>query len=285
MPSLLIVTQCCKSKESVELFPDMNVSILSMLSDWAKERLLRARELFRDRIYGVQNVTALSLYVGYEYEVLDKRLIHDLYLRNTMDFIIISAGYGVVHAFEKIREYEAYMDSKTTRTWIRYELPLIIANYIANTHPKEVYGFFSKTSGYQEIFREVINYLPKDLETEIYAVYLENCRGIVNIMRSLGQAINYFIKERRIPRKIGRCTITLDRIEKISGKVLVAVTDDYLISVVDSKLRESIVIAEGSLRRHKVALGDLGLKPFIVCLLYTSPSPRDLSTSRMPSSA
>ena len=25
--------------------------------------------------------------------------------------------------------------------------------------------------------------------------------------------------------------------------------------------------------------------PFIDCLLYTSPSPRDLSTSRMPSSA
>ena len=25
--------------------------------------------------------------------------------------------------------------------------------------------------------------------------------------------------------------------------------------------------------------------PFMICLLYTSPSPRDLSTSRMPSSA
>ena len=25
--------------------------------------------------------------------------------------------------------------------------------------------------------------------------------------------------------------------------------------------------------------------PFLTCLLYTSPSPRDLSTSRMPSSA
>jgi len=72
----------------------MNVSILSKLSDWAREKLLRARELFRDRIYGVQDVTVLSLYVGYEYEVLNKRLIHDLYLRNTMDFIIISAGYG-----------------------------------------------------------------------------------------------------------------------------------------------------------------------------------------------
>ena len=28
-----------------------------------------------------------------------------------------------------------------------------------------------------------------------------------------------------------------------------------------------------------------GFKPVLICLLYTSPSPRDLSTSRMPSSA
>ena len=34
-------------------------------------------------------------------------------------------------------------------------------------------------------------------------------------------------------------------------------------------------------------LGDQVMQPFLqdVCLLYTSPSPRDLSTSRMPSSA
>ena len=32
------------------------------------------------------------------------------------------------------------------------------------------------------------------------------------------------------------------------------------------------------------ALGPVGV-PMSVCLLYTSPSPRDLSTSRMPSSA
>ena len=34
-----------------------------------------------------------------------------------------------------------------------------------------------------------------------------------------------------------------------------------------------------------VALHDVGLQSKIDCLLYTSPSPRDLSTSRMPSSA
>ena len=33
------------------------------------------------------------------------------------------------------------------------------------------------------------------------------------------------------------------------------------------------------------ALKDAGLEWSDICLLYTSPSPRDLSTSRMPSSA
>ena len=32
-------------------------------------------------------------------------------------------------------------------------------------------------------------------------------------------------------------------------------------------------------------LGEDGMRGFQTCLLYTSPSPRDLSTSRMPSSA
>ena len=72
----------------------MNVPVLSILSGWARERILRAKEVFRDRIYGVEKVTALSLYVGYEYGVLDKRFIHGLYLRGEVDFIIISAGYG-----------------------------------------------------------------------------------------------------------------------------------------------------------------------------------------------
>ena len=61
--------------------------------------------------------------------------------------------------------------------------------------------------------------------------------------------------------------VLLDRVEKISNKVLVAVTDDYLINIVENKLRESTVIAEGSLRRHKVVLEDLELKPSIVYTL------------------
>ena len=44
--------------------------------------------------------------------------------------------------------------------------------------------------------------------------------------------------------------------------------------------RVKFAIAEGVVRRQ--LMGDSQLIP---CLLYTSPSPRDLSTSRMPSSA
>ena len=37
--------------------------------------------------------------------------------------------------------------------------------------------------------------------------------------------------------------------------------------------------------RHAFGIIPEGLRPDGTCLLYTSPSPRDLSTSRMPSSA
>ena len=45
-------------------------------------------------------------------------------------------------------------------------------------------------------------------------------------------------------------------------------------------------LAETFIRDHGAEPGFLGLYDFPnTCLLYTSPSPRDLSTSRMPSSA
>ncbi len=63
--------------------------------------------------------------------------------------------------------------------------------------------------------------------------------------------------------------VLLDRIEKISNRVLVAVADDYLVSIVESRLRESIIIAEGSLRKHKAPLEDLGVKPSIMYVLLS----------------
>ena len=48
------------------------------------------------------------------------------------------------------------------------------------------------------------------------------------------------------------------------------------------KLREDIFQDASVFTKYKIKGND---RPDNICLLYTSPSPRDLSTSRMPSSA
>ncbi len=61
--------------------------------------------------------------------------------------------------------------------------------------------------------------------------------------------------------------VLLDHLEKINSRVFIAVVDDYLVSIVKSKLRESVVIAEGSLRRHRATLENPELKPSVMCVL------------------
>ena len=47
---------------------------------------------------------------------------------------------------------------------------------------------------------------------------------------------------------------------------------------------KDILLSDYPLSLREQLLDDI-LEDYIPCLLYTSPSPRDLSTSRMPSSA
>eukprot|EP00831_Metopus_contortus_P044409 TRINITY_DN3561_c0_g1_i3.p1 TRINITY_DN3561_c0_g1~~TRINITY_DN3561_c0_g1_i3.p1 ORF type:complete len:154 (+),score=35.58 TRINITY_DN3561_c0_g1_i3:110-571(+) len=89
-----------------------------------------------------------------------------------------------------------------------------------------------------------------------------------------------------------------DRYKMISKSVF----DNSWINDIKEKNRKVLVIAEGILmyfsKEEVVSILDMLQRgfnececlfevttPFIACLLYTSPSPRDLSTSRMPSSA
>ena len=53
-------------------------------------------------------------------------------------------------------------------------------------------------------------------------------------------------------------------------------TLNFYCKVLGMKLKKELIKEDGSIR-HSLHFGN--------CLLYTSPSPRDLSTSRMPSSA
>ena len=68
--------------------------------------------------------------------------------------------------------------------------------------------------------------------------------------------------------------------------------NDFILKEATNDLSESQPtagnIAGGLTTIEEKAFGNfqkIGSRKFIDCLLYTSPSPRDLSTSRMPSSA
>ena len=50
-------------------------------------------------------------------------------------------------------------------------------------------------------------------------------------------------------------------------------------------LQERNIYGKTTADQLSISLAKYNLGPTNICLLYTSPSPRDLSTSRMPSSA
>ena len=57
------------------------------------------------------------------------------------------------------------------------------------------------------------------------------------------------------------------------GKSAIAVTADYK------------TLAQEELEYAKKISSEIGIRHIVICLLYTSPSPRDATLSRMPSSA
>ena len=68
-------------------------------------------------------------------------------------------------------------------------------------------------------------------------------------------------------------------------KALVDIHGESLIQILIRKLKQKklriIIVTRAELFYEMEKLGE----KVVICLLYTSPSPRDLSTSRMPSSA
>ena len=65
----------------------------------------------------------------------------------------------------------------------------------------------------------------------------------------------------------------------VTARILRLIVENAPISQSDLKVRSGLSMSTVSQATNRL------LAQEIVCLLYTSPSPRDLSTSRMPSSA
>lgn len=203
---ILIITQCCFRKRAVELFPEISRSVLDIISEDNVRALIRGRELLKDCIYGSRDVTALSLYDGFEYKALNKWLIKRAILNSEVDLIIVSAGYGLVHAFERVRAYNAVMKGDVLRLWLSVGLPGVIADYAIRSSAEVVYGFFTKSSGYVEIFRRVARRM-RTAGLDVKLVSPVVCRGTSRVLTALGLGINELVRGGSVPEEVGGCRL------------------------------------------------------------------------------
>ena len=69
------------------------------------------------------------------------------------------------------------------------------------------------------------------------------------------------------------------------SEIILNLPSEKATSEFGKKISENLKIGDIIYLSGEMGSGKTTLARSIICLLYTSPSPRDLSTSRMPSSA
>ena len=115
-----------------------------------------------------------------------------------LDLYILSAGYGVVHALDPIRPYEAEMKGRVASLWRDTGLSGVIAELIHISRARRVFGFFAGPahwSGahakYRYFFTEGVRAAAASgaaLDTAA-CFYRDAGRGTSAITRALGRAL------------------------------------------------------------------------------------------------
>lgn len=137
----------------------------------------------------LQKVSALSLYRGhfYEYPGLKARIADEIE-NGRYQFLIMSAGYGFVHPFQRIHDYEQQMNGKVTTFWLRNGLPRVLEEYIREYEFKYAYGIFSKYADYRKIFEKVDWRTLKSIKEAGY-FYLDDIRGASKVLQKQAQLL------------------------------------------------------------------------------------------------
>ena len=148
-----------------------------------------------------------------------------------LDLYIISAGYGLVHALDPIRPYEAEMKGRVATFWRDAGLTAVISELVRNSRSRRVFGFFagpSHWSGahakYRYFFTEGVKQavaMGSTLDTAV-CFYREDGRGTNAILGALGRALlggigakfsSGFLDEYAIGRPDGKVVIRSEKIE------------------------------------------------------------------------
>lgn len=94
--------------------------------------------------------SALFLYTGAFYRELNLRAIVSAIQAGTLRLFILSAGYGVVDAFEPLQEYDAEMKGQVAKHWREQGLDEIISQLLLTIKPRHVFGFFAGSESWSD---------------------------------------------------------------------------------------------------------------------------------------
>ena len=192
---------CCKAKKDTGktvtsyFQPDIELEQLFC-------RLKSARRGMAGCVETVSKKTsALYLYAGYFYSIPGlKSAVVRLIEAGQMRLFIISAGYGLLDAFEPVKKYEAVMSGHAARYWRDVGLTEIIADVCVQLKPEQVYGFFAGvpewkgtgakyryffTSGVQQALGK--GWVPA--QAGCFYFYRRKGRGVTRIMKALGMSL------------------------------------------------------------------------------------------------
>ena len=115
---VLFLIPCSKKKTDKKMIKCNQKTVFNYLSPQFQQKLKKAREKFKDCIKSDSNlINALSRYNGHLYNVAPsfKQKLFNAIKENKLDLFIISAGFGIVHAFERIPDYDLRMDNKIAK--------------------------------------------------------------------------------------------------------------------------------------------------------------------------
>lgn len=140
---------------------------------------------------------AINLYIGNFYRPLDKPFIQSQINAGQLRLFIISAGYGLVDANEKICDYNKTMTGSTARRWRDLGLVDIISEVIISLNPSRAFGFFSGYSHWGYPGSKYRYFFTEGLKNALVRGYDPEDAGCFYRAAGAGQTL--------IPTTLGKC--------------------------------------------------------------------------------
>jgi hypothetical protein len=195
---------CCKSKDGIGGDIDFKggLSIKDLPNTWSLLKDGR-KEMEYCIDYDSEVKSAIDLYSGKLYSPINsfKKDIIDLINLGRLRLIIISAGYGILDAYEPVNKYEAVMSGSIASLWRKNNLTEIIADLLINENPSKVFGFFGgesnwygSSSKYRYFFTEGLKRaLEKGLSVKLAGCFYRLKGGGFPSFKELASLGNIFI--------------------------------------------------------------------------------------------